>query len=113
VISDLLEIFRKEANRYDTDFSDIRGQGSNKRALEDAVADGHNVIMIRPPGAGKTMLAKRLPTIIPPHNLDKTLETTKIHSVAGKKDDNKALMIRRPFRSRITRSQKLQLDKMC
>jgi len=96
---DLIEIFNSEANRYEVDFSDVRGQESVKRALEVAAAGGHNAIMIGPPGAGKTMLAKRLPTIIPPLTLDEALETTKIHSVAGKIDDNTALMIRRPFRS--------------
>jgi magnesium chelatase family protein len=96
---DLLEIFNCEANKYDLDFSDVRGQESVKRALEVAAAGGHNAIMIGPPGAGKTMLAKRLPTIIPPLSLEEALETTKIHSVAGKIDNNTALMVKRPFRS--------------
>jgi len=96
---DLIEIFASEANKYDVDFSDVRGQENVKRALEVAAAGGHNIIMIGPPGAGKTMLAKRLPTIIPPLTLDEALETTKIHSVAGKIDDHTALMTKRPFRS--------------
>jgi len=96
---DLMEIFNNEANKYDVDFSDVRGQENVKRALEVAAAGGHNIIMIGPPGAGKTMLAKRIPTIIPPLTLEEALETTKIHSVAGKIDDHTALMTRRPFRS--------------
>jgi len=99
VTVDLVEIFNAEANRYDIDFSDVQGQENVKRALEVAAAGGHNIIMIGPPGAGKTMLAKRLPTIIPPLTLEEALETTKIHSVAGKIDDHCALMTRRPFRS--------------
>jgi magnesium chelatase family protein len=96
---DLVEIFKSEANKYDVDFSDVRGQENVKRALEVAASGFHNVIMIGPPGAGKTMLAKRIPTIIPPLTLEEALETTKIHSVAGKIDDHAALMTRRPFRS--------------
>ena len=96
---DLVEIFNSEANKYDVDFSDVRGQENVKRALEVAAAGGHNIIMIGPPGAGKTMLAKRIPTIIPPLTLEEALETTKIHSVAGKIDDHTALMTKRPFRS--------------
>ena len=96
---DLIEIFACEANKYDVDFSDVRGQENVKRALEVAAAGGHNLIMIGPPGAGKTMLAKRIPTIIPPLTLEEALETTKIHSVAGKIDDHTALMTKRPFRS--------------
>lgn len=96
---DLQEIFNNEANKYDIDFSDVKGQENVKRALEVAAAGGHNILMIGPPGAGKTMLAKRLPTIIPPLTLEEALETTRIHSVAGKIDDHTALMTRRPFRS--------------
>jgi magnesium chelatase family protein len=99
VTVDLMEIFNQEANKYDVDFSDVRGQENVKRALEVAAAGGHNIIMVGPPGAGKTMLAKRIPTIIPPLTLEEALETTKIHSVAGKIDDHTALMTKRPFRS--------------
>jgi len=93
------EEFFAHANCYDVDFADVKGQENVKRALEVAAAGGHNIIMIGPPGAGKTMLAKRIPTIIPPLTLREALETTKIHSVAGKIDRNTSLMTRRPFRS--------------
>lgn len=91
--------FFTHANAYDVDFLDVKGQENVKRALEVAAAGGHNIIMIGPPGAGKTMLAKRLPTVIPPLTLREALETTKIHSVAGKIDKETSLMTRRPFRS--------------
>lgn len=92
------EFFHNLSN-YDVDFSDVKGQQNIKRALEIAAAGGHNVILIGPPGAGKTMLARRLPTILPPLSLQEALETTKIHSVAGVLATNAALVTTRPFRS--------------
>ncbi|MBS1603565.1 MAG: YifB family Mg chelatase-like AAA ATPase, partial [Bacteroidetes bacterium] len=83
----------------DVDFNEVKGQESIKRALEIAAAGGHNAILVGPPGAGKTMLAKRLPTILPPLSLQEALETTKIHSVAGKLSGNATLISQRPFRS--------------
>ncbi len=91
--------FLKNINISDVDFEDVKGQENVKRAMEIAAAGGHNIIMVGPPGAGKTMLAKRIAGILPPLTLHEALETTKIHSVAGKTESNAALMTQRPFRS--------------
>jgi magnesium chelatase family protein len=99
VVVDTAKEFYSRLNDYEYDFADVKGQENIKRALEIAAAGGHNVVLIGPPGAGKTMLAKRLPSILPPLSLQEALETTKIHSVAGKMSHNHALVSIRPFRS--------------
>jgi magnesium chelatase family protein len=93
------EEFFGNQQAFDIDFNEVKGQENIKRAMEIAAAGGHNAILVGPPGAGKTMLAKRLPTILPPLSLQEALETTKIHSVAGKLPENSALVSKRPFRA--------------
>lgn len=92
-----LEGFFSEHQDYDIDFSDVRGQHHAKRAIEVAVAGGHNLLMLGPPGSGKSMIAKRVPTIMPPMSLEESIETTKIHSVCGRLDSSHALVSTRPF----------------
>ncbi len=98
VVDTRREFYEQQSN-FDLDFADVRGQETVKRALEVAAAGGHNLIMIGPPGSGKSMMAKRLPSILPPLTLGESLETTQIHSVAGKLSKDTSLISQRPFRS--------------
>jgi len=91
--------FYERQYQFDLDYADVRGQASVKRALEVAAAGGHNLIMVGPPGSGKSMMAKRLPSILPPLSLQESLETTQIYSIAGKLRSSSSLISQRPFRS--------------
>ena len=96
---DIYREFMGNQSDFEFDFADVKGQENVKRALEVAAAGGHNIIMVGPPGSGKSMMAKRLPSILPPFSIQEALETTKIHSVAGKMGRDVSLMSCRPFRS--------------
>ncbi len=99
VVFDTRKVFYEQQAKTDYDFADVKGQESVKRAMEIAAAGGHNMIMIGPPGSGKSMMAKRLPSILPPLSLSESLETTQIHSIAGKLGAEQSLIYQRPFRS--------------
>lgn len=98
-VIDTRKEFYENQSHYDFDYADVRGQENVKRALEVAAAGGHNLVMVGPPGSGKSMMAKRLPSILPPLTLSESLETTQIHSIAGKLGKNVSLISQRPFRS--------------
>jgi magnesium chelatase family protein len=97
VVSDAVEL-QKRGHAFDLDFSEVKGQHQVKRAIEVAVAGGHNLLLIGPPGSGKSMLAKRIPTIMPPMSLEEAIETTKIHSVCGLLASGESIILQRPFR---------------